>query len=646
MNKSLTILLIFLLSACTYQMKIKTGDQAFERKQYAVAQRLYRTEFDQTEDNGEKAFKAFRIAQCFNHVSNFEQALKWFKKAYDLNYGLKALEEYAFALKNNGEYEAAISAFQELTEELKTTEFRKEINICKLNIEWSHQQTEYFYLLKKIKTINEKGSEYSAVIDPAGNLYFVSDRLVENNSTKHKYNWTGRYFSDIFKYSNQQIVSFSKFINSDANEGSFCFDSKMTTIYFTRCGDIGETEDFCHIYKSELTDDSWTEPEILDFGFSQSNQIHPALHFSDSILVFSADAANGIGQFDLYMSHKTADGWSYPQNLGQLINTPFDEKFPVWYRDTLFLSSNGHPGMGGLDVFKTYILGDESWAPPVNLKPNINSSADDFGFYVDTSFHVNDSIMLRALLTSNREQTDNDEIYSVELRKRSSAGSSKEKVKYNWEVLATIEFVQHEKYKNHQKVLLDSVTLVEKVSKNSVFSANQHAITLKVLAGDQYTFLASKRNFLNAEFSFTTPSPPKLTHDSIHSIRIEVELLPVLYEEEFILQELYYDFDDWKIRPDAIPALERLKTILTINPKIEILLGSHTDCRGEEIYNDELSTKRAHAALEWLVNNGISPERLQFLGYGEREPSIPCKCEDCTDQQHQANRRTTFKILR
>ncbi len=645
--RNLSISILFLFFACSYQIKIKTGDQAYQSKQFAVAQSLYRSEFEQTEDAKEKAYIAFRIGQCYKNVSNFEQSLKWFKKAYDLNYGLKALEEYAFALKNNGEYETAISAFQELTEELKnSTEFRKEITICKLNIQWRDQKSEYFYILKKMSSANEKGSDYSAVISPSGSIYFVSDRLQEGRSTSTKFGWTGRFYSDIFEYESNQVHSFSTVINSQDNEGPFCFDSKMKTIYFTRCTNSGEAEDYCNIYFSELDHDVWTEPEMIDFGLGVSNQMHPALYKSDSIMVFCSDAQKGIGQYDLYVSYYIDESWSVAENLGEIVNSPLDEKFPVWYNDTLFYSSNGLPGMGGLDVFRTYKSSGGKWTPPANLKPNINSEADDFGFFVDTAFDKNDSIYLKAVLSSNRDQSDNDEIYSVELKKRADATLIKKTKKFKWEIVINIQFVSHETYKSNVKQILDSVDLAEKISKNTLSTKSMTKVSLKLLPSDQYTFLASKKNFLNKEFSFDTPGEPELSRDSIYVMNLEVEMLPLIYDEEFILQELYYDFDDWKIRKDAVPALERLKLLLVANPNIKILLGSHTDCRGEEAYNEVLSAKRAESAMEWLIQQDISSSRLQYKGYGENDLSVDCNCQDCTEEQHQLNRRTTFKIIK
>jgi outer membrane protein OmpA-like peptidoglycan-associated protein len=644
--KNISIPLLFLFLACSYQIKIKTGDQAYDSKQYAVAQNLYRNEFDQSEDLKIKAYKAFRIGLCYKNVSHFEQALKWFKKAYDLNYGLKALEEYAFALKDNGEYEAAIAAFQELTEELKnTTEFRKEINICKLNMQWKLQKSEFYYKLINWSELNEKSSDYSAVMDTSGVIYFVSDRLQESKSKTSKFAWTGRFFSDIFKFSGNTVSPLPAPVNSADNEGPFCFDSKMKTLYFTRCSNTGESEDYCNIYSSSSTSSGWTEPELMDFGLGVSNQMHPALYKNDSILVLSSDAKNGIGQYDLYISYLRREGWSRAENLGETVNTALDEKFPVWYRDTLFFSSTGHPGMGGLDVFKTYQVENRKWVPPINMKPAINSEADDFGFFVDTSFTRNDSVYLKGLLSSNRAQTDNDEIYSVELRKRAETKQIIPPGKFKWEIVVNIQFVSHEIYKNNTKLKLDSIELIEKVSKNTLNTRGLSNVSLKVLPSDHYTFLASKRNYLNKEFSFNTPDAPVLDHDSTYIINLEVEMLPIRYDQEFILQELYYDFDDWKIRADAVPALEQLRMLLVTNPKIRILLGSHTDCRGDDAYNDILSSKRAQSALNWLVEKGISIQRLEYKGYGERNPSVECKCEECTEAQHQLNRRTTFRII-
>ncbi|MEI2693468.1 MAG: OmpA family protein [Saprospiraceae bacterium] len=646
MNK-FGILLTLLLAACSYQIKIKTGDQAFQSKQYANAIGFYKNEIDQVSSPKEKAFKAFKLGQSYKYLSDYDQSLGWFKKAYDWNYGLKALEEYAIALKNTGDYEAAILAYQELMQELKGgMEYKKDIQICKLNLEWIKQRTDFYYKLTNFTAVNDKASDYSALSVDSSKLYFVSDRLSETRHDNSKFGWTGRSFSDIYLFQNGLVVSLPEPINSQSNEGSFCFNSTGNKIYFTRCDANDQPEDYCKIYESEYINGSWGEPERLDLGFDNSNVYHPALYKSDSILVFSSNAPGGIGQYDLYLSYLGNEGWTVPENLGEPINSAYDEKFPVWYNDTLYFSSNGHPGLGGLDVFKTYKISDSKWTPPINLKPDINSEADDFGFFIDKSFVANDTVFQKALLSSNRNFNRQDEIYSVELRKRSQIPSIQGPKKFKWDVQANIQFVTAESYKSPKQIPVDSVDLIEKISKNSVNSKSNSRITLKLLPGDSYTFLASKKNYLNNEFSFTTPAQPELTADSLFILTLVVELIPIRYDEEFVIPELYYDFDKWNIRQDAVASLEKLRGLLNTNPLIRIRLGSHTDCRGDEKYNLELSEKRAHAAMQWLIAKGIDSNRLFHTGYGENDPAINCSCDSCSEDDHQKNRRTTFTLIR
>ncbi len=641
------LILLWVINSCSYQIKIKTGDQAFQSKQYSIAQNLYHTEFEQTNNQKQKAYIAFKLGQSYKYVSDFGQSLKWFKIAFDLNYGLKALEEYAFALKNNGEYEAAIAAFQELSIDIAlSSEIRKEITFCNLNIQWKLQQNDQNYSLTKLKAVNELSSDYSAVKDPLGVIYFVSDRLNESAANKTKDGWSGRFFSDIYMFSEKGIKTLDRNINSEFSEGPFCFNSKMTELYFTRCEDRKEMENFCKIYLVSRLNNTWSEPMELNFGLENCNQIHPSLHYSDSILIFSSDEKNGLGQYDLYLSYRIPEGWSVAQNLGSVINTSKDEKFPVWYRDTLFFSSTGHVGMGGLDVFRSYLANSNDWYPPLNLKPSINSEADDFSFFVDTSFVSNDSIQLKGLLSSNRGPVPNDEIYSVELINKKFRKKDSPKEKFKLEIIAAINFVGHEHYRDHKTIELDSVNLVEKVSKRSVSTGSANTLNLKLLPDENYTFLASKKNYLNKEFSFSTPGISILDRDTTIRISHTVEMLPILYDTEFILKELYYDFDEWTIRKDAIKALEDLHWILTTNPTISVMLGAHTDCRGDEKYNEELSAKRAKSAMDWLIQQGIDSSRLKYIGYGETHPSVNCLCVDCSESDHQMNRRTTFKLIK
>lgn len=640
-------LLILILTACSYQIKIKTGDQAFQSKQYANAIGFYKQELDHVSDQKDKAYKAFKLAQSYKYLSDYDQARSWFKKAYDWNYGLKALEEYAIALKNTGDYEAAILAYQELMQELKGgQEYKKDIQICKLNLEWLKQKSVYYYKLTNLAAVNDKASDYSAVLNKGTALYFVSDRLSESKHNNSKFAWTGRSFSDIYLFDDGKVELMPEPINSNANEGPFCFNSLGNKLFFTRCDANDQVEDFCQIYESEFVEGTWTEPDWLDFGFRNANVIHPALYKSDSILIFSSNASGGVGQYDLYISYLQKDGWSVPVNLGEPVNSVMDEKFPVWYEDTLYFSSNGHPGLGGLDVFKTYKFTDSKWVPPVNLKVDINSEADDFGFFVDKNFVANDTVFQKAFLSSNRSFNRQDEIYSLELKKRTQELQPPGPKKYKWEVQVNIQFVAAESYKSADKKQLDSVDLIEKLSRNYVNTKSNSKITLKVLPGESYTFLASRKNYLNNEFSFNTPPQPDLTSDSLFVLNVEVELIPVRFDEEFVIPELYYDFDKWDIRQDAVSSLTKLKNMLITNPLIKIRLGSHTDCRGEEQYNLDLSEKRAHSAMQWLIENGIKGSRLYHTGYGEKDPAIDCVCDKCSEVEHQKNRRTTFTLIK
>lgn len=638
--------ILLLTNACSYQFKVKTGDQAVEVKQYAVAAGLYYKEFHNSFREPEKATIAYKLGICNNALSDYRQSLKWFKTAYDLNYGPSALLNYAQALKSTGDYELAIEAFEQLIKETRLgSEYSKEVNSCKILLGWKNEKKNYSYNIKRLEHLSDNSSDYNFRITADGMKLLVSEAIFPGKTTEGSFKWTGRSYSDIVIFDGKNYSSFSNNINSKFNEGAFCFNSNYTSIYFTRCMPAEEEMDYCSIMRSNYVNGEWSEPEILDLGLYHCNMMHPALHPNDSILIFSSDAEGGAGKMDLYKSVFKDGEWSSAQILSENINTVEDEVFPVWQDDTLYFSSKGHLGLGGLDIFRTYQNSEFNWLPPVNLKNPINSEADDFAPYFALPDTQDTSIVEEIYVSSNRETNYNDDIFKIEVRNIYSPPEKKEKSKYKLEIFAHIQFVNHETYKQHEKIILDGVNLVD-VKSNFTFSTGSNQILkLKLRASDTLFFKCSKDGYLNGEFRIISPPEPHLTNDSIIILHIEVELLQHSFDKEFVIKSLYYDFDKWDIRQDAEPALKELLLILRNNPEISILIGSHTDCRGDDKYNLELSEKRAKSAKDWLMLKGIEEKRLIHQGYGEENPAVRCECKLCTESEHQSNRRSTFKII-
>lgn len=356
---------------------------------------------------------------------------------------------------------------------------------------------------------------------------------------------------------------------------SYSSDAKY--IYFTRCSDLNVDNYYCQIYRRKLSGGEQSE-ELLDLGGGMSNTMHPAIHTSDTLLIFSSDRANGLGAFDLYKSVLKNGSWMTPVNLGKVINTTGNEKFPVWYNDTLYYSSDHLPGMGGLDIFKTWRINDSTWISPQRLEYPVNSGADDFSFCVDTRFIVRDSVKMHAVFSSNRGYTNGDDIYEVfYIQKVKNVVQQPLKLFF-----VDLYFKSGREYGiNTEHLPLDSVTIRDSSSAYINNTGKSNVIRIQVLEGDSLHFKAGRRGYLSEAFDIQIPFLGTVVSDTAVILKKEVILIPLILEKEFLLENVYYDFDKYNLRADAMPALNNLKKMLVDNPFIKIKILSHTDCRGE-----------------------------------------------------------------
>lgn len=639
---------LMVLLSCMSQKKLKSGQEAYEVKQYALAISFYKNEFEDATNKKSKASIAFQLGQCFSKISDSENELIWYKRAYDLGYGLPALEKYAFALKQNEQYDYAADVFNDLAEEAQGgLIYRREISICKLAQSWKDNKSNPFiYRVRPFESLNETANDFAAIYSPAGDVYFSSDRF--GTKGKKKYNWSGQFFSDLFILNRESesadLVSINN-INTPDNEGSCSLVNNGEKLYFTRCSDSGTGDYYCQIYSTLLPQNE--EPQLIDLGNFKCNNVNPAIYISDSILIFSSDREGGEGKYDLYLVQWMDEQWSKPINLGSLINTQGNEKFPTWDHDTLYFSSDYLAGMGGLDIFKTWRTKDGKWLSPQHLDYPMNSGADDFNFSKDPLFKSNDTIVQSGIFTSNRNLTQGDDIYSFQyIKNPNNVFNVPNKKLGKINIVATINFLKIETYKTENlNKELDSVQLeMTKDMKDFVYSGNKTKMTFYLTPNTECHIKCSRRGYLNQILSFRTPALDSLERDTTINLDYKVVLVPLIIDREFVLDNVYYDYDKWDIREDAKFALDHLYEILISNPKINIVVVSHTDCRGEDHYNLNLSQKRAQSAVSYLINKGIPSNRLQSNGVGELDPAISCNCSTCTEEEHQKNRRTTFRI--
>lgn len=630
-----TVLLFIFMESCSFTKKIKDGTMAYELKQYSVAIEMLQDEFRSSNNPSAKARLAFLLGESFWNVGQAEEALPWYRESVQFNYGPRAKEKQAYALKSLERYGEASELFYELVNEgTQVAEYKKEIAICRLASDWLKSKDQG-YEISNWK-FNSNSSDYSPVFLDDHRVIFSSDR--SNKTSFNSYNWTGRDFSDIYIYN--QITSdlshLDPVINSPNNEGTACFNEDRSVLYFTRCIANEAYDEYCKLLVSNYEDGSWSNPEILPFIQDEINYGHPYWNEKDSVLFYSAEFTNGgNGGFDLFfVKLDTLGNWSEPRNLGGVINTIGDEKFPSLKGDTLYFASTGHPGMGGLDIFYSYIEGG-NWVRPFNMKSPINSGADDFGI----SFHPDPDRPKSGLFTSSRDGIDN--IYEFETK-----------------VALVVEKPIEEKEEEKELKLAITVFAEDEAGKKDLFSSanmtvngemkqlNAKSFIIMDVRSGEYDIVVNYPGYFNTKKKVTVSYEDIPKGKSSFTKNTTIILKPIIENKEIVLENIFYDFNKFDIREDAKPSLIELTSLLTENPEISIELSSHTDCRGPNGYNEKLSQQRAQSAVDYIINLGINSSRIKAKGYGESQPVAKCLCDDCSEEEHQLNRRTSFRITK
>ena len=521
----------------------------------------------------------------------------------------------------------------------------QEIRSCELSAEWLKNPEAY--KVDEVKDINSRQSDFSPAYgrDDFGQIYFTSSR--EGAAGNKTHGATGQSYTDIFESRIDKKSKWStpvpvEVINSEFEDGTPSFSSDFKEIYFTRCESGKREKKGCVIMYSKRSGDTWSDPKSTGILPDSLVAAHPAISPDGSTLYFVSDITGGSGKKDIWMSTRAKSGgaWSKPVNPGPDINTPGDELFPYVREDgTLYFSSDGQIGMGGLDIFKAKPMADGSWAV-LNMKPPVNSFADDFGITFENGTE-------KGLFSSTRKGKGNDEIYSFELPP----------MKFNVTGLVKDEKAGTPIPGSHvQLIASDGSNLQAETGAGGDFK-----FALK--ADVDYIFLASKRGYLNGKNKETTKGQAK-------SRDFMVTLLLTSIDKPIELPNILYDFGKWDLRPESMVSLDKLVETLLDNPNAVIELMSHTDSRDTEEFNQTLSQKRAQFAVQYLIDKGIEPERLVPKGYGESTPKIidaetvkqnpflkagtplteqyinSLGSDEQKEIAHQINRRTEFRVLR
>jgi outer membrane protein OmpA-like peptidoglycan-associated protein/tetratricopeptide (TPR) repeat protein len=635
----------FLYGSMHVTAQIKQANAFFDQFKFSKAVLMYKKA---TNDKDEKIRKqaTVRLADCYRLMNNAEQASLWYEKAIKfadidpINYYFQGM-----SLRTLARYTEAEKAFLSYAEKVPS-DFKGKIYAGYCN---EIKQWEGFEPCAEIKNaglINSIYSDFGPMFYKDG-LIFTSDRDIDLINDKN-YLWTSYGYLDL--YSSGSLVGndfwngvtypskLPETFNQPYHDGPASFNYDYSEIYTTRTlkGKLKKDStnlrtDYLKIYSANLSDEKKVSYKSFPFNSDNYSVGHPAISPDGKKLIFSSNMPDGSGQSDLYVSELVNGEWQKPVNLGTELNTFGNEVFPFLANDsTLFFSSDGHLGYGGLDIYESNLVNGK-WTTPWNLKLPLNSPYDDFSIVFNNN-------LTDGFFSSNRTGgMGSDDIYAFRNYRRTPPAQKP---------VEKIEPLVSGLVKDKKTLApLDSVTvfllntdngevLVLKTNSNGYFET-------PIIKGVTYIVKAVKQNCFDDCLSFSVNDDK---NGIINQIPRDLLLDKYGLNQVFKIENIYYDLDKWFIRDDAKSSLNTLVGLLKQNP-INVEIGSHTDSRATTKYNNQLSQKRAEAAVNYLISEGIDARRLTYKGYGETQ--LINKCSDgilCTETEHQANRRTEFKI--
>ena len=617
----------------------KKGDKQYAKYAYIDATKTY----ERIAGKGYKSADMFlKLGNAYYFNAELTKAAKWYGELFAMNTEVQPEIYYRYAqcLKSTGDYKKADEMMVQFNktagEDLRGKIFKSKqdymdeikANSGRYNIEDAGINSAY----------SDYGSAYSGT-----KLIFTSSRDTGSFAQK-KHKWTNQYFTNMYSAEStpegtlDTPEKFAKNVNSKFHEATPVFTKDGNNMYFTRNnfndgkkGKDGNKITLLKIYKATLIDNRWQKATELSFNSDTYSTAHPMLSPDEKTLYFASDMPGTKGQSDLWKVSINGDGsFGTPVNLGDAINTEGKETFPlVTDENELYFATDGHPGLGGLDIFMARMNPDGSFQAPMNIGAPANSPQDDFAYLIDTKTR-------KGFLSSNRDGGKGfDDIYKfLETRK----------LVCEQELSGIVTDLETGEILPNTKVTLfdEKFTKLEEVT-----SDDKGFYQFKsVECGKIYYVRAEKEKYDTKEQRITIS---KTTGKTDLPIQLEKTVKPVTVGDDlakaFGIKIIYFDLDKWNIRPDAALELEKILDVMKQYPTMKIDVRSHTDSRQTHKYNEKLSDRRAKSTMAWLVKNGVEESRLIGKGYGET--LLVNKCADgvkCSEEEHQANRRSEFII--
>ncbi len=630
---------VFSFNIYSQKAKLANADKKYDNYAYIDAIKTY----EKVAEKGYKSASMFqKIGNAYYFNGELDKAVKWYAELFampETTIEPTYYYRYAQSLRAIGENKKADEVLKEF-DKISANDSRAKL---------FKQNTNYLDEIKansgrfKIENagINSKYSDYGSSLYN-NKVVFTSARDT-GSLGQRKHTWTDQHFTNLYSADldenmspNNPVKAFRK-LNSKFNEATPVFTKDGKTVYFTRNnymdGKKGKNDNgitLIKIYKATLDGENWTNIQELPFDSNNYSTAHPTLSPDEKTLYFASDMPGTLGMSDIFKVQINEDGsFGTPVNLGPSINTEGRETFPfVSEENELYFSSDGHPGVGGLDIFVSKINDDGTLNRVQNIGMEANSSKDDFAYLIDSKTR-------KGFLSSNRDGgLGYDDIYKfLETRKLTC----------EQELYGEVTDLDSKLPLANAKVTLFD----KKMNLIKTFNTDDKGnYSFTVECGKMYTVRAEKEDYGTNEKQITIPYENGRTY------------LPILLEKDqckvtigddlgkcFGIKNIYFDLDKSNIRTEAALDLEKILDVLNQFPTMKLDIRSHTDSRASHKYNEALSDRRAKSTISWLIKNGVSADRLTGKGYGENQ--LVNQCADgvkCSEEEHQMNRRSEFII--
>lgn len=597
----------------------KAADKLYSRYEYVDAAKAYQ----KLVDNGKgDAYVYKQLADTYYNMFNTAEAATWYAKATETNQDAETYFRYAQMLKANGKYEEAnkqMAKFAALAPNDQRAKAYKE----NPNYVPKLANKESGYTASSLPVSSDK-SEFGAVLY-GNDLYFTTAR----NTARKNYGWNEEPFLDVYKATLGDGGNFSEAtpiteLNSQYHDGPVTITSDGNTMYFSSDSfreklfekdkannlKLGKN----NLYTATKSGDKWSNIKPLPFNSKEYSLSNPSVSRDGKTLYFSSDMPGSLGGVDIWKVAVNGDGsFGTPENLGSKVNSEGNESFPFMADDnkTLYFSSAGKQGLGGLDVYKIDL---SNGSEALNMGKPINSEKDDFAFTFNKEKN-------RGFFSSNRN--GNDDIFGAN-------------------PVCGVDVMTIVSNAKTGAVLADSKVSILDSKKNVISTETTNSkgeVSFRVECDKDYTIQASKDGYEGNSFPVGKSKGPEA--------KIEAKLQPIdviVTETEIILNPIYFEYDKSNITQEGAFELDKLVQVMKNNSNMVIFAKSHTDNRGSDAYNLSLSDRRAKSTVQYVLSKGIEASRIEGKGFGESEPKV--QCTECTEEQHAQNRRSEFMIVK